>query len=197
MNREGTLMNERSRRVIDIVLHCFLGLICSLLAAPIAPAQSVGGRIAGTITDQTGAAIGNASISVTSEGTGAQRRATSDENGFFSVPELPVGFYSVKVEGAGFAPASRTRVKVDVGAETRTEIGPTGALARLKLPSGPVTVSSPVSTSTIVAAGISSEVVPSATKPCTVCAATAGGAATRAMSKAAAELRARARWEFI
>jgi len=35
---------------------------------------------------------------------------------------LPVGFYALKIEGGGFVPATWTRVKVDVGAETRVNV---------------------------------------------------------------------------
>ena len=38
------------------------------------------------------------------------------------MPELPVGFYAIRVEGGGFAPARTARVKVDVGAETRVDV---------------------------------------------------------------------------
>lgn len=111
-----------NRRVIDTLKNCSLALAYCVLAAAIAPAQSISGRITGAVTDQAGAVVRNAAVSVTNEGTGAQRRATADENGFYVVPELPVGFYALKVEGGGFAPATITRVKVDVGAETRVNV---------------------------------------------------------------------------
>src|SRR6185436_7222167 len=122
MTKEVTLSNKRGRRVIVALKHCCLAMIGCALAVANAPAQSIGGRIAGTITDQSGAVLRDAVVTVTSEGTGAQRRATSDENGFYVAAELPVGYYTVKVEGGGFAPATRARVKVDVGAETRLDV---------------------------------------------------------------------------
>lgn len=109
--KQGTLIN---RRVLDALKNCCLALVCCAWAAAIAPAQSISGRITGTITDQAGAVIANAAVTLTNEGTGAQRRATADENGLYLAPELPVGFYTLKVEGGGFAPATRTRVKVDI-----------------------------------------------------------------------------------
>ena len=122
MTKEVTLINKRGRQMTGAMKKCCLALICGALALANAPAQSIGGRIAGTITDQSGAVLRSAAVTATSEGTGAQRRATSDENGFYVVPELPVGFYTLKVEGGGFAPATRARVKVDVGAETRLDV---------------------------------------------------------------------------
>src|SRR5262245_12197116 len=105
---------RRMRGAINPPRQWFLALVYCMSAAAVAQAQSISGRIAGTVTDETGAAVRNASVTVTNEGTGAQRRATSDENGFYVAPELPVGLYTIRVEGRGFAPATRTRVKVDV-----------------------------------------------------------------------------------
>ncbi|MGH9853609.1 MAG: carboxypeptidase-like regulatory domain-containing protein, partial [Blastocatellia bacterium] len=118
-------MRKLSNRTYRL-MYLILALVCCAWAAAIAPAQSISGRITGTVTDQAGAVIRNAAVTVTNEGTGAQRRATADENGLYVAPELPVGFYTIKiegeVEGGGFAPATRTRVKVDVGAETRVNV---------------------------------------------------------------------------
>lgn len=119
MKKQVTLINQR---VIDVLKNYGLALVWCAWAATIMPAQSISGRITGTVTDQAGAVIPNAAVTITNEGTGAQRRAAANENGLYVVPELPVGFYSVKVEGGSFAPATRTRVKVDVGAETRVNI---------------------------------------------------------------------------
>src|SRR5262245_49207542 len=119
MKEQVTLTN---RRGIDALKKCCLALVCCALLATFVPAQSISGRITGTITDQTGAVISRATVTVTNEGTGAQRRATADENGLYVAPELPVGFYTLKVEGGNFAPATKTRIKVDVGAETRVDV---------------------------------------------------------------------------
>jgi hypothetical protein len=97
-------------------------LACCSLTASIAPAQSISGRITGVVTDPSGAVVQDAPLTVTNEGTGAQRRATANESGFYIIPELPVGFYTVSVENSNFAPATTQHVKVDVGAETRVDI---------------------------------------------------------------------------
>src|SRR5687767_7047764 len=108
-----TQVTTITRRVIDTLRKCGLGLVLCAMGAFVAQAQSIGGRITGIITDPAGAVIQNASVTVTNEGTGAVRRVTTDENGFYIAPELPVGFYALKVEGSNFVPATWTRVKVD------------------------------------------------------------------------------------
>jgi hypothetical protein len=121
MRKQVALINW-GVRVTDALKSCILALVCCALAVATSPAQTISGRIAGVITDQTGGVIAKAAITVTSEDTGVVRRAKANEDGFYVAPELPVGYYTLKVEGGGFAPATLTRVKVDVGAETRLNI---------------------------------------------------------------------------
>src|SRR5215470_10518137 len=111
-----------NRRVIDALKNYSLVLVCCALAAAIAQAQSIGGTINGVVSDPAGAVIRKATVTATNEGTSAARRTTTDENGYYTLPELPVGFYALKIEGGGFVPATWTRVKVDVGAETRVNV---------------------------------------------------------------------------
>ncbi|MDQ3174626.1 MAG: carboxypeptidase-like regulatory domain-containing protein, partial [Acidobacteriota bacterium] len=96
--------------------------LCGLLAIN-ASAQSINGKILGTVTDQNGAVVPNATINTINEGTGAKRTVSADENGFYVLPELPVGFYTVEISGGSFASFSRKNVKVDVGGETRVDVG--------------------------------------------------------------------------
>jgi Carboxypeptidase regulatory-like domain len=111
-----------NRRVIDALKNCSLALVCCALAAAIAQAQRIGGEISGVVTDPAGAVIRKAIVTATNEGTGAVRRATTNEEGIYVLPEMPIGFYALKVEGGGFVPATWTRVKVDIGAETRVNV---------------------------------------------------------------------------
>ncbi|MCA1591776.1 MAG: TonB-dependent receptor [Acidobacteria bacterium] len=112
-------MNEKN---MSSARGCLALLVCLLLGTITADAQSINGRIVGTVTDTNGAVIPKASVIVTNEGTGAERRLEADESGTYAVAELPVGLYAVKVEAANFAPANRPHVKVDVGAETRVDV---------------------------------------------------------------------------
>ncbi len=102
---------------------CFIFLtfcLCGLLAAGVS-AQSINGKILGAVTDQTSAVVPNAVVNVTNEGTGAKRTVNADDSGFFVIPELPVGFYTVEIAGGSFAPFTRKNVKIDVGGETRVD----------------------------------------------------------------------------
>src|SRR5438309_242861 len=55
--------------------------------------QVQNGQFQGTVTDQTGAAISNAKVTVTNLGTNFLVNATTNASGFYVARELPVGNY--------------------------------------------------------------------------------------------------------
>ena len=70
--------------------------------------QTVFGRISGTVNDSTGAVVPEASVTVTNSSTNATRTVVTDESGFYTVTNLPVGTYTVTVERNGFKKANQT-----------------------------------------------------------------------------------------
>ena len=81
-----------------------LALALSILSggAGITSAQSTGGRIRGTVTDTSGAAISGANITLRNEATGAERQTQSGNNGEYGFLEVPVGAYTVELQQTGF-----------------------------------------------------------------------------------------------
>src|SRR5215208_5048353 len=68
-----------------------------------ASAQTTTGSITGTVTDPSGAVVPTAKITVTSEREGTSRDVVTNSAGVFSVPNLTIGPYSVRVVAPGFA----------------------------------------------------------------------------------------------
>src|ERR1051326_1275519 len=66
------------------------------------PAQQNYGTILGTVSDTSGAVIGDAKIKVVNAATGLSRTTLSDKNGYFRVLSLPIGDYILQVEKPGF-----------------------------------------------------------------------------------------------
>src|SRR5271170_605719 len=85
---------------IPVVLCAAVLLI--LGAAEFAAAQDIFGRIAGTITDSSGATVANAKVTISNEATLISRNVSADKNGYYAADELPAGTYSVTGEQAGF-----------------------------------------------------------------------------------------------
>lgn len=67
-------------------------------------AQSQFGEITGTVSDQNGAVVPNATITLTGVSIGLNRTATSDSSGFYAFRQLPPGNYNVSVAAiSGFS----------------------------------------------------------------------------------------------
>lgn len=78
----------------------FVGAICALLVlffAPKARGQAAYGTIIGTVQDPSGAAVPNATITVTDIGKGASRSTATNESGYYTVSNLVPGDYKVTV----------------------------------------------------------------------------------------------------
>jgi hypothetical protein len=73
-----------------------------------AMAQTITGRISGTVTDGAGASIPGATVKVTHDATKQTRIATTDADGFYVTTNLPVGAYTVTIEQAGFKKISKS-----------------------------------------------------------------------------------------
>ena len=85
----------------------FLFSMMLLLFVPYAGAQSTGGRIRGTVTDESGGAIVGAKVTLINEGTNASREAQTSATGEYLFLEVPVGSYEVDVNQQGFKKSAR------------------------------------------------------------------------------------------
>lgn len=77
-------------------------------------AQSNTGNLVGSVVDPSGSVVAGASIVVTDEATGKTRTVQGSGEGTFTVPQLEVGTYTVKVTAPGFKTFTATKVKIDV-----------------------------------------------------------------------------------
>jgi len=67
-----------------------------------AHAQSDSGKVVGTVTDQTGAVISGATLTVTNKENGLVLTATSNGAGELNLPAVPRGVYTAKISAPGF-----------------------------------------------------------------------------------------------
>lgn len=93
----------------------FLLFASVLVFAPGAFGQAETGTVNGTVTDQSGAVLPKARVTVRNTGTAAVRVVETDTNGFYSASNLQPGFYTVAVEAPNLA-KKEARVQVTVGA---------------------------------------------------------------------------------
>ncbi len=107
---------ERRFMYLVVAVSLFLLLIPSS-----AYAQVETGRIGGIVTDQSGAVVPNAKVTITNVSTGAVRNLKSDASGYYLASNLLPGNYTVVVEAGGFQKAQQT-VTLIVGGNVNLKI---------------------------------------------------------------------------
>jgi hypothetical protein len=85
-------------------------------------AQTATGQITGTVRDASGGVISQAKVTVANDRTGFTRQGTTNESGAYTFALLPVGTYSVTAEAAGFQPAKRADINLNVDQVARIDL---------------------------------------------------------------------------
>jgi len=85
-------------------------------------AQVERGGISGAVVDPTGASMPKVRVSATNQDTGAVARTETTEEGYYKIPYLPAGRYSIVVESAGFNTHRVADVPVLVGQITTIDV---------------------------------------------------------------------------
>jgi hypothetical protein len=79
--------------------------------------QAINGSIRGRVLDATSAAVPKASVAVADAGTGFTRTVETNDDGYYVVPNLPLGTYTVTVQKQGFDAERHTGIVLDAGTE--------------------------------------------------------------------------------
>ena len=82
----------------------------------------VSANLSGEVTDQRGAAISSATVSVQNLDTGLARTAIADQSGHYDFFALPVGIYEVRASKDGFAEGIRSGIHLDVDRQARADV---------------------------------------------------------------------------
>ena len=98
------------------VALCFIFCTAALFA------QSERGTITGTVRDASGAVVPTAKVVLTNTQTGVSSTAPTSANGEYTIPQLQVGIYTVRVEKTGFRPASIIGLEVNASATVRADV---------------------------------------------------------------------------
>ncbi len=136
-------------------MHCrlnatlLLGSILTWLTLSISlVAQTNTGRILGSVTDQTGASVAGATVTITDTQRGVTRTLTTDQSGAYVAPELLPGVYKVRVEARGFKSAERPNIPIEVAKDALIDFPlQPGEVAETVVVSGEVPLLDPTSSS--------------------------------------------------
>lgn len=108
-------MNKTTR-----IAAMLLAMFC--LVAVSAFAQSDNASISGIVKDPSGAVVTGANVTVTNEGTGFERKTTTNESGFYTITNIQPGFYKVAVEAAGFKKFETTRNRLEAAISRQVNV---------------------------------------------------------------------------
>ena len=92
------------------------------VAVSLGQSQATTGLIQGTVVDPNGAVIAGATINLKNVDTGVERTVTTNSDGFFTAPLLPLGKYRVTTDASGFTRSILENVSVTVGSTVALKI---------------------------------------------------------------------------
>ena len=94
--------------------------------------QSERARIIGAVTDPQGAVVPGASVAVINVATGVAVQTTTDQQGQYQAPELPIGSYKVKVERQGFKTTETVAYKLEINQTLKVDVRlPVGTISEV------------------------------------------------------------------
>ena len=123
------------RRVFSSVLITVAVLLPNYLMAQ----ASYTAQIRGTVTDQTGAIIQNATVTITNVGTNISTVAKTDSKGLYLLPGLRPDTYVIKAEAAGFRGQEKKDIVLQVAQQTTINFGlaPGGVITTVEVTTAP------------------------------------------------------------
>src|SRR4029078_5735293 len=78
-------------------------------------------QVTGRVTDQAGAVVPDATVTLTNAGTGLKREAVTNSEGYFTAPLVQPGTYRIAVQKSGFKPLVQASVILQVEQVLRLE----------------------------------------------------------------------------
>src|SRR6202047_5134261 len=103
------------------LLVCAVALL--LAGQPLLRAQVTTGRIAGVVTDPSGSAVPDVSVTVTQVDTATATTVDTDATGNYLATNLKIGTYTVSFQKQGFQRSVESNVDVGIGQVVRVDVG--------------------------------------------------------------------------
>ena len=111
---EDSIIMHRLHFELTVIRCSLLFVLCALPFA-LARGQSVTATLSGTVEDQNGALVPNATVTAINSGTKLTRDTTTDPSGAYAFPLLPPGAYTIRIQAQGFATVETGNVVLNVG----------------------------------------------------------------------------------
>jgi hypothetical protein len=106
-----------------------------LLASAAHGQASYTAQVRGVVTDQTGAVVQNAQVTITNDGTGITTSTHTDDRGLYTFTGLRPAVYTMKCAAQGFQGAERKQLVLQVDQQTSIDfsLNPPGVLATVEV----------------------------------------------------------------
>src|SRR5437016_10566638 len=98
------------------------GATAIFLFVSILAAQGVRATIVGRVTDDSGAVVPGANITITNIGTNESRSVVVNDSGEYAIPQLAPGQYTLTAEYTGFNKAVRSGIVLETNQDARLDI---------------------------------------------------------------------------
>jgi len=123
------VIRSSKRNIVGLAMFAALLVALAVAAFPVR-GQLAGANLSGVVTDESGAAVASAKVSIKNLSTGDVRDVTTNTDGLYSAPNLLPGSYEVTVTAKGFSTTVQKGITLTVGAEQALNFGKPSPLAR-------------------------------------------------------------------
>ncbi|MDQ6760165.1 MAG: carboxypeptidase-like regulatory domain-containing protein, partial [Acidobacteriota bacterium] len=96
-------------------------LAACLSLLPAVFAQSDNAQISGFVRDSSGASIPGATVTIKNEATALERVISTNDSGYYVVPNMPPGYYTVTVMAPGFKRSVKSQNRLDASIPTTAD----------------------------------------------------------------------------
>src|ERR1700687_1115514 len=103
-------------------LRLFLVFVCLALTTLPVLAQEVSAGITGRVTDPSGSAVANATVTAKDTERGTEWPTKTNEDGIYAFPRIPAGDYQLKVEAPRFKTLVQSSLHLEVNQRARLDV---------------------------------------------------------------------------
>lgn len=118
----GTLISRNSVASSTAVIAAISAVFVVSLIPCTLIAQTWNSHLEGLITDPSGAVIPRAQVTLKSVASGQVRQTQTDQQGYYTLPLMPVGVYELSVAAPGFATRTVSNLSLQVGQPDRVDL---------------------------------------------------------------------------
>lgn len=122
MRGEGVSFSSRVMSCSLKSIRRVLTVFAISLAYAVASGAATGGSISGTVKDPSGAVLPGVALTLKNVALGTEYKAASDERGYYSFPNLPVGNYDLTLELPPFKTEKRSDISVDMDSALQIDV---------------------------------------------------------------------------